>query len=43
MPFARAAQQTCRVRAATLYERLAALTAAGRVVNSYQGYRRAGN
>jgi hypothetical protein len=29
----------CRVRSASLYERLAALTAAGRVVKSGQGYR----
>jgi len=33
----------CRVRAATLYERLAALTDAGCVVKTDQGYRIAGN
>jgi hypothetical protein len=33
----------CRVRAATLYERLAALTATGRVAKTDQGYRLAGN
>jgi hypothetical protein len=32
----------CRVRNATLYQRLAALSAAGRVVRSAQGYRLAG-
>jgi RecA-family ATPase len=32
----------CRVRTATLYERLAALTAAGRLVKSDDGYRLAG-
>jgi len=36
-------RSSCRVRAATLYERLAALTAAGRVVKTDQGYRGAGN
>ena len=29
----------CRVRAATLYERLAAMTAAGRIVKAAEGYR----
>ena len=29
----------CRVRTASLYERLAALTTAGRIVKSEQGYR----
>jgi hypothetical protein len=38
MPFA-ALRSTCRVRAATLYERLAALTAAGRVAKTDNGYR----
>jgi peptidoglycan hydrolase-like protein with peptidoglycan-binding domain len=33
----------CRVRAATLYERLAALTAAGQIAKTDQGYRLAGN
>jgi AAA domain len=33
----------CRVRAATLYERLAALTATGRVAKTDEGYRLAGN
>ena len=42
MPFA-ALRSSCCVRAATLYERLAALTAAGRVVKTDQGYRLAGN
>ena len=37
-PFA-ALRSTCRVRAATLYERLAALTAAGRVAKTDHGYR----
>jgi RecA-family ATPase len=32
----------CRIRTATLYERLAAMTAAGRVVKSDEGYRLAG-
>jgi hypothetical protein len=32
----------CRVRTATLYERLAALTAAGRLIRSDQGYRLGG-
>ena len=38
MPFAEL-RSRCRVRAATLYERLAALTAAGRLGRSDQGYR----
>jgi hypothetical protein len=42
MPFA-ALRSSCRVRAATLYERLAALSDAGRVVKTDQGYRFAGN
>jgi len=42
MPFA-ALRSTCRVRAATLYERLAALSDAGRVVKTDEGYRLAGN
>jgi hypothetical protein len=42
MPFA-ALRSTCRVRAATLYERLAALSDAGRVVKTDQGYRLAGS
>ena len=42
MPFA-ALRSSCRVRAATLYERLAALSDAGRVVKTDQGYRLAGN
>jgi hypothetical protein len=29
----------CRVRAATLYQRLAALTSAGRVIKATDGYR----
>ena len=33
----------CRVRAATLYERLAALTAAGSIVKSGDGYHCAGD
>ena len=32
----------CRVRAATLYERLSALTAAGRVAKTDAGYRLVG-
>ena len=32
----------CRIRAATLYERLAAMTTAGRIVKSADGYRLAG-
>jgi len=32
----------CRIRAATLYERLAAMTSAGRIVKSADGYRLAG-
>jgi hypothetical protein len=31
----------CRVRTATLYQRLAAMTAAGRIVKSADGYHRA--
>ncbi len=42
MPFAEL-RRSCRVRAATLYERLAALTAAGRVAKTDEGYRLAGN
>ena len=42
MPFA-ALRSTCRIRAATLYERLAALSDAGRVVKTDEGYRLAGN
>jgi len=42
MPFAEL-RTRCRVRAATLYERLAALTAAGRVAKTDEGYRLAGN
>ena len=42
MPFAEL-RTRCRVRAATLYEHLAALIAAGRVVKTDEGYRRAGN
>jgi hypothetical protein len=38
MPFA-ALRSSCRVRAGTLYERLAALSDAGRVVKTDQGYR----
>jgi hypothetical protein len=38
MPFAEL-RRYCRVRAATLYDRLAALTAAGRVGKTDQGYR----
>jgi hypothetical protein len=41
MPFAEL-RARCRVRTATLYERLAALTAAGRLGKSDQGYRLAG-
>jgi putative DNA primase/helicase len=37
MPFAEL-RRSCRVRATTLYERLAALTAAGRVAKTNQGY-----
>ena len=32
----------CRVRTATLYERLAAMTTTGRIVKSAEGYRLAG-
>jgi predicted transcriptional regulator len=42
MPFAEL-RNRCRVRTATLYERLAALTDAGSVVKTDQGYRLAGN
>ena len=42
MPSA-ALRSSCRVRTATLYERLAALSDAGRVVKTDQGYRLAGN
>jgi hypothetical protein len=42
MPFAEL-RTSCRVRAATLYERHAALTAAGRVAKTDQGYRLACN
>ena len=42
IPFAEL-RNRCRVRAATLYERLAVLTDAGRVVKTDQGYRLAGN
>ena len=42
LPFAEL-RRSCRVRAATLYERLAALTAAGRVIKTDDGYRLAGN
>jgi hypothetical protein len=41
LPFAEL-RARCRVRTATLYERLAALTAAGRLGKSHQGYRLAG-
>jgi RecA-family ATPase len=41
-PFAEL-RSSCRVRAATLYDRLAALTAAGRVAKTDQGYRLAVN
>ena len=41
LPFAEL-RARCRVRTATLYERLAALTAAGRLGKSDQGYRLAG-
>ncbi len=41
LPFAEL-RTRCRVRTATLYERLAALTAAGRLRKSDQGYRLAG-
>jgi hypothetical protein len=41
LPFAEL-RARCRVRTATLYERLAALTAAGRLGKSDQGYRIAG-
>ena len=33
---------TCRVRAATLYERIAAMTTDGRIVKSPEGYRLVG-
>ena len=33
---------SCRVRAATLYERIAAMTTAGRIIKSHDGYRLAG-
>jgi hypothetical protein len=42
MPFAELCTH-CRVRTATLYKRLAALTATGRVAKTDQGYRLAGN
>jgi len=42
MPFAEL-RNRCRVRNATLYERLAALTAAGSIVKTDHGYRLAGN
>ena len=42
MPFAEL-RTHCRVRAATLYERLAALTAAGRIAKTNAGYRLTGN
>jgi hypothetical protein len=42
MPFVEL-RRSCRVRAATLYERLAALTAAGRVAKTDEGYRLVGN
>ncbi len=38
MPFAEL-RSCCRVRAATLYESLAVLTAAGRVAKTDEGYR----
>jgi hypothetical protein len=41
LPFAELRSQ-CRVRAATLYQRLAALAAAGRVIKASDGYRLAG-
>ena len=41
LPFAEL-RARCRVRTATLYERLATLTAAGRLGKSHQGYRLAG-
>ena len=41
LPFAELRSQV-RVRAATLYERLAALTASGRVAKAGDGYRLAG-
>ena len=41
LPFAEL-RARCRVRTATLYERLAALAAAGRLGKSDQGYRLAG-
>ena len=36
-------RRMCRVRTATLYERLAALIAAGRLDRSEEGYRLAGH
>jgi AAA domain len=41
LPFAELRSQ-CRVRAATLYERLAALTSSGRITKAGEGYRLAG-
>jgi hypothetical protein len=41
LPFAELRSQ-CRVRAATLYERLAALTSSGRIAKAGEGYRLAG-
>jgi len=41
LPFAKL-RSRCRVRAATLYQELAALTAAGRIVKMDNGYRLAG-
>jgi hypothetical protein len=41
LPFAKL-RSRCRVRAATLYQVLAALTAAGRIVKMDDGYRLAG-
>ncbi len=41
LPFAKL-RSRCRVRAATLYQGLAALTAAGRIVKMDDGYRLAG-
>jgi hypothetical protein len=41
LPFAKL-RSRCRVRAATLYQGLAALTAAGRIVTMDDGYRLAG-
>jgi hypothetical protein len=41
LPFAEL-RARCRIRTATLYQRLAALTAAGRLGKSHQGYRLAG-